>query len=309
MSSKHLKRHGRLPPFVPVLRATLDTPAWKATTYGARALYIALKRFLNENIGNNGKIYRSDREAAEDLGTGSPGSVVRWFRELEHYGFIVKTAEGCLGVDGDGTAPHWRLTECACDGNAPTRDFDKWDGVLFDPKKIESRDSKSHNPCPKESHTGNPTRLRKGSRCDEKSHIDSPPRCDEKSHITTYHSPADSSGLTEAEGRTTGTTASQRWPTSIQTTKVGQAGDSVEVVRDSERCYGFLRRWGEGWKAWWSGDRFDDHYIGEFPTKAAAIEHLAFVIPGDSLATFSSAVDGADAITARARRGERRGAA
>jgi hypothetical protein len=171
MSSKHRKRHGRLPPFVPILRGTLNTPAWKATTYGARALYIALKRFLNENIGNNGnngKIYRSDRDAAEDLGTGSPGSVVRWFRELEHYGFIVKTAEGCLGVDGDGTAPHWRLTECACDGNAPTRDFEKWDGVLFDPKKIESRDSKSHNPCPKESHTGNPKRPRKGSRCERK---------------------------------------------------------------------------------------------------------------------------------------------
>jgi hypothetical protein len=298
MLSKHRKRHGRLPPFVPVLRGTLDTPAWKATTYGARVLYIALKRFLNEDIGNNGKIYRSYRDAGEDLGTKSTGSVARWFCELEHYGFIVKTAEGHLGVDGDGAAPHWRLTECVCDAKAPTRDFEKWDGVLFDPKKIESRDSKSHNPCPKESHTGNPKRPRKGSRCDEKSHIDSPPRCDEKSHITNYHSPADQQRP-----------SSVVWLRAIETTAVGKGADAVEVIHDCERCYGYLRCRSQSWGAWWSGDRFDDHYIGEFPTEAAAIEHLAFVIPGDSLATFSSAVDGADAITARARRGERRGAA
>jgi len=35
---------GRLPPFVPLLIATLDTPAWRALSHGARSLYVGLKR-------------------------------------------------------------------------------------------------------------------------------------------------------------------------------------------------------------------------------------------------------------------------
>ena len=41
----------------------------------------------------------------------------RWFRELQHYGFIVMTKLGCLGLDGKGKSPHWRLTE----GRVPWR--------------------------------------------------------------------------------------------------------------------------------------------------------------------------------------------
>ena len=88
------------------------------------------------------------RDAANDLGTKSTRSVQRWFRELEHYGFIVKTTGACLGVDGDGIAAHWRLTEYhSYDAKkmhiAPTRDFDRWDGTLFDdPEK------KKQNPLP-----------------------------------------------------------------------------------------------------------------------------------------------------------------
>ncbi|OLB72258.1 MAG: hypothetical protein AUI16_20885 [Alphaproteobacteria bacterium 13_2_20CM_2_64_7] len=57
----------------------------------------------------------------------------------------------------------------------------------------------------------------------------------------------------------------------VTTSTLGRTGDRVEVVHDRERCYGYLRPWGTGFKAWWSGDRFDDHYIGEFATKPAAI--------------------------------------
>jgi hypothetical protein len=85
---------------------------------------------------NNGKVFRSYREAAADLGTKSTRSVQRWFRELDHYGFIVMTTGGCLGVDGVGVAPHWRITECPtfdAKGThaAPTRDFERWDGTLL----------------------------------------------------------------------------------------------------------------------------------------------------------------------------------
>src|SRR5262245_11149340 len=95
-------RKGKLPPFVPVIRTTIASPAWKATSYGARCLYIVLRSYLRIDNLNNGKVYRSYRDAGNDLGTRSLRSLGRWFLELEHYGFIVKTAEGALGVDGEG---------------------------------------------------------------------------------------------------------------------------------------------------------------------------------------------------------------
>src|SRR5262245_29027893 len=39
------------------------------------------------------------------------------------------------------------------------------------------------------------------------------------------------------------------------------------VIHDDERCYGLLRRPDgsrKSFEAWWIGDRFDDHRIGEF---------------------------------------------
>jgi hypothetical protein len=123
----------------------LDLPAWKACSPGARLLYISLKRFLGAD--NNGKIYLSHRDACEALGTKSKMSISRWFAELEFYGFIVKTTAGCLGVDGKGLAPHYRLTECFCDGRAATRDFDRWDGVLYADPQTEKRRQKKQNPA------------------------------------------------------------------------------------------------------------------------------------------------------------------
>jgi hypothetical protein len=65
-------------------------------------------------------------------------SISRWFRELQHYGFIVMTEPGSLGVDGKGRAPRWRVTEAewpgGCNGNTwmlPTKDYLKWDGTKF----------------------------------------------------------------------------------------------------------------------------------------------------------------------------------
>jgi hypothetical protein len=63
------RRRLKLAPFVPVTRGMLDHAAWKACSPGARLLYISLKRFLNEKIGNNGKIYLSYRDACKALGT------------------------------------------------------------------------------------------------------------------------------------------------------------------------------------------------------------------------------------------------
>ena len=78
----------------------------------------------------------------------SKRKVGEWFKELEHYGFIIKTQHGSLGVDGKGKSPKWRLTELGVASNAssrgeteiPTNDFLKWDGILF------SRPTRKQNP-------------------------------------------------------------------------------------------------------------------------------------------------------------------
>jgi hypothetical protein len=141
------KDKGKLPPFVPLLKETLDAPAWKAMSHGARALYVALKRRYNREFHNNGKIYLAQRKAAEEIGSHT-NQVSRWFRELQHYGFAVMMAGGCLGVDGKGQAPRWRLTELGYMKDPPTRDFMRWKpGNYFKDEKrnpvIENTDSVS----------------------------------------------------------------------------------------------------------------------------------------------------------------------
>jgi hypothetical protein len=179
--SKKRRKKGHLPPFVPLIRTTLASKAWKQLSYGAQALYVVLRSYLRIDNLNNGKVYRSSRDAAEDLGTKSTRTVQRWFRELEHYGFIVKTAGACLGVDGDGIAAHWRLTECPsfnAKGThiAPTRDFERWDGVLFsDHLKTESRVPKGLTPSPKGTHTDGPKPGQKPANRVPKGLIDSAP--------------------------------------------------------------------------------------------------------------------------------------
>src|SRR5260221_8446144 len=99
------KRHdkGRLPPFVPLLRETLASPAWRAMSPYARLVYIALKARYSINLRNNGRIYLSVRVAARETGL-SKNAAARSFHEMRHYGFVVMTAGGCLGVGGRGKA-------------------------------------------------------------------------------------------------------------------------------------------------------------------------------------------------------------
>jgi hypothetical protein len=135
MSKRTSKDKGRLPPFVPVFVSTMETPAWKALSMGARILYLQLKRhhFIGAK-NNNGRIYLSQRNAMAEMGSGNRDSVRRWFAELEHFGFVVKTAEGSLGVNGRGKAPQWRLTELEApntDQPRATRDYENWNGTPF----------------------------------------------------------------------------------------------------------------------------------------------------------------------------------
>ena len=129
---KHEKeRHKhRLSPFVPVLIDTLDQSAWRAMSLGARLLYIALKRHYSMRDHNNGRLFLSQRKAAQELGS-HHNQIARWFRELQHFGFIVMQTPGFLGVEGKGQAPRWRLTELGYMNDPPTRDYAGWNGTPF----------------------------------------------------------------------------------------------------------------------------------------------------------------------------------
>jgi hypothetical protein len=138
---------GRLPPFVPLLVETLGSPAWRAMSHGARSLYVALRGKYMPAIHNNGRINLSQRQASKELGGSNSCQIARWFRELQHFGFIVMTDPGCLGVDGKGRAPSWRLTELGYMKDNPTRDFLQWNGTDFVNKpRTESRTRKAVRP-------------------------------------------------------------------------------------------------------------------------------------------------------------------
>jgi hypothetical protein len=146
MSRRDRKARGeRLPPFVPLLKATLESPAWRAMSHGARSLYVSLKVRYNSGQHNNGRLFVSQRTASQEIGS-SYAEIARWFRELHHFGFIVQTKGGSLGLNGKGTAPHWRLTECGYMNDPPTRDFARWDGTKFKDCVNRGRRPRKQNP-------------------------------------------------------------------------------------------------------------------------------------------------------------------
>jgi hypothetical protein len=117
------KDKGRIEgPFVPMLIQTTSCRAWRAMSPYARIVYMALKSRYGPGIKNNGRLYMSARDGAEETGFNIK-TVARSLRELQHYGFTVMTKAGCLGVEGKGVAPHWRLTELGYMHEPPTRDF------------------------------------------------------------------------------------------------------------------------------------------------------------------------------------------
>jgi len=138
LSKKHDKIQGR---FFPMFHETLESPAYKQLSFGARALLTALRKHC---VKNNGHVYLSQRDASKALGHKRRNDIANWYRELQHYGFIVQTEAASLGVDGKGKATHWCLTELPMrKGNnefmTATKDFLRWDGTVFKPHVRPSR--------------------------------------------------------------------------------------------------------------------------------------------------------------------------
>jgi hypothetical protein len=151
---KHQKERqkDRLPPFVPVFIETLDSSAWRAMSHGAKMLYIALKRHYSRENHNNGRIFLSQRDAEKQLRS-HHDEIARWFRELQHFGFIVMQTPGFLGVEGMGQAPRWRLTELGHMRDLPTKDFLRWDGTPF-VNKTKPRSGKAARGVQENPHKG-----------------------------------------------------------------------------------------------------------------------------------------------------------
>jgi hypothetical protein len=142
--SRKDKTKGKLAPFVPIFRHTMKSAAWNVLSVGARATFLHLKSNYNTNSQN--AVFLSSRDGAKELGV-TKNTVCKWLHELEHYGFIVMVQGAHLGLAGTGKAARYRLTDSAYAGQAPTYNFQNWDGVLFDPKKQKPvPKSKTHRP-------------------------------------------------------------------------------------------------------------------------------------------------------------------
>jgi hypothetical protein len=147
--------------FVGITAVVLDSPAWKAMSPHARLVYIAIKRNWDHTNNNNGRLYLAGRSGAEKTGF-SPNTIWKCIGELIHFGFAVVTKGATLGVDGSGRPTYLRLTEMGTRAEpVPTRDFLKWDGVLFDRPNVGAR---NFPPRPDDGQAGNGVPGRKQNR-------------------------------------------------------------------------------------------------------------------------------------------------
>jgi len=128
MSKRTRKSNG---PFVALPVAIIRSQAWVAMSPEGRLLWIELRSRLRNDGLNNGKLFRSCRDAAKGLGL-NKDTVARRYAENEHYGFLRKTSEGFLGSDGRGIAACYRFTDLAYGTHAGGRDYEKWDGSIFE---------------------------------------------------------------------------------------------------------------------------------------------------------------------------------
>jgi DNA-binding transcriptional MocR family regulator len=143
-------------PYVAVPIAIMSATAWRTMSPEGRLLWIELRSRVRNDGLNNGKIFRSCRDAAKALGL-HKDTVARRYAENEHYGFLRKTSEGFLGSDGRGIAARYRFTDLAYGTHAATRDFETWDGSIFTSregrKKTETRPTAKDTPSYRVGHT------------------------------------------------------------------------------------------------------------------------------------------------------------
>jgi hypothetical protein len=117
-------------PFVALPKAIMQAEAWREMELSARLVWIELRGRLRNDGSNNGSVYAPCRDFGEAIGI-NKDTVARALAELEHYGFLRKTGEAYLWVEGHGLAAHYRFTDLAYSRRAATLDYEKWDGEVF----------------------------------------------------------------------------------------------------------------------------------------------------------------------------------
>ncbi|MEP3630553.1 MAG: hypothetical protein ABJN04_11165 [Hyphomicrobiales bacterium] len=114
MNKRSDSKRGRGQPtehWTKLIRNTMETPAWRALSPVAQALYPWLKlEWRSGDYNNNGKISLSVRQAAKGLGI-TPNTAAKAFQDLQQKGFIVVTEPAHLGIEGKAKCPNYELTE------------------------------------------------------------------------------------------------------------------------------------------------------------------------------------------------------
>jgi hypothetical protein len=199
------KRAKRFPGgYVIVPKAILNAPAWRAMSPWARLLWIDMRGWLRNDDLNNGKLFRSCRDAAKTLGFDKK-TVARAFAENEHFGFVRRTADGFLGGDGHGIAAHYRFTDLVYGTQPPTRDFEKWEGSPFVHRPRRGA-QKKQNPVPS---GGTPRTVRRyirkakqgGAVCTVQRYIGEDANCTAERYISSL--PLPEAGKEELQGSLT----------------------------------------------------------------------------------------------------------
>jgi hypothetical protein len=189
--SRRNQDKGRLPPFIPMFKHTINSKAYVALSVGARCALFELTSMYSGNSQN--PVFLSARDGAKRLGA-CKDTVCKWLRELEHYGFIAVVRGAHLGVEGVGKATLYRLTDRAFAGKPATREFEAWDGVLFDPEK-QNPVRKTRTPRQKSSDIRNKAQLNlKRNNRPNPSDIRDGVGCPDSSDITRYTTPLSPEG-------------------------------------------------------------------------------------------------------------------
>ena len=114
--------------YAPMPLSVMDTPAWRALSSAAQALYPWLvMEFKREKYNNNREIRLSVRQAGFKMGV-SKDTAARAFCDLQAKGFIKVKKGGSLGISGMGKCPEYEITGITLPENRRNAndDFREW---------------------------------------------------------------------------------------------------------------------------------------------------------------------------------------
>lgn len=139
--SKHKPGKAYKGHYTAVHKTTMDTPAWRALSSVAQALFPWLRlEWKGSSANNNGKLSLSYRDAAKAMGIAKPHTIGAAFHELQAKGFIIVHEVAALGIEGMGKGFSFEITDIGMPGNQhPKCLFKDWsEGNDFPVKKAKA---------------------------------------------------------------------------------------------------------------------------------------------------------------------------